>query len=122
VLLNGTTVLNATVTVTTTAPSGIASRPQPPAPPWMGVWILALLSAVGVWMMGGRRFAWYRACAPLVVVLGLTLWAACGGGGGGGGGGSPGTPAGTYTLTVTGTYISALTTLQHNLSLTLVVN
>ena len=124
VLLNGATVFNATVTVTTTAPTGATSGPPLPAPPWTWVWTLALLSGVGVWMMGARRFAWYRAWAPLVVVvLGLTLWAACGGGGGGGGGGgSPGTPAGTYTLTVTGTYTSALTTLQNKLNLTLVVN
>jgi hypothetical protein len=126
VLLNGTNVLNATVTVTTTAASGVVVRPQLPAPPWIWLWTLALLGAVGVWMMGVRRCAWRRAWAPLAVVtLGLMLWAACGGGGGGGGAGppvNPGTPAGTYPLTVTGTYTSGASTLQHNLNLTLIVN
>jgi hypothetical protein len=36
---------------------------------------------------------------PLLLVIGLLP--ACGGGGGGGGGGQPGTPPGSYTVTVT---------------------
>jgi hypothetical protein len=40
----------------------------------------------------------------------------------GGGGGNPGTPLGTYTLTLTGTSISGSTNLTHDLILTLTVN
>ncbi len=60
--------------------------------------------------------------AAVLILLGLQ---ACGGGGGGGGGSGPppnsGTPAGTYTLTVTGTY-SGSTSLQHSTTLTLHIN
>jgi hypothetical protein len=52
----------------------------------------------------------------LSVVLGIS---ACGGGNNGPRSG--GTPLGTYTLTVTGSYTSGSTTLTHNTKLTLVV-
>jgi len=52
----------------------------------------------------------------LTICIGLAL-AACGGGGGS----KPGTPTGTYSLTVTGTFNSGSTTLAHNTNLTLVV-
>ncbi len=55
-----------------------------------------------------------------VLFSGLIFLAACGGGsssGGGGGGGHPGTPAGTYTITVTG----ASGSLSHTATLSLVV-
>ncbi len=57
-----------------------------------------------------------------LAVSAVLLWAACGLGGG-----SnnvipvPGTPAGTYSLTVTGTIGSGSATLQRNFSLTLTV-
>ena len=50
-----------TVTVTTTAASGVGGRPQPPARPWRGLWIITLLTALGVGMMGVKRLAWRRA-------------------------------------------------------------
>jgi hypothetical protein len=93
--------------------------------------LLVLLMVVARTMiqLAARR---QRTCAlrlgmvsAAVMALLLTM-AACGGGGGeggGGGGGStnPGTPAGTYTLTVTGT-VSGSGTLQHSTTLTLTVN
>ena len=91
----------------------------------MWLWIWGLLGVVAAKLLGGRRLAWRRAWAPLAVaMLGLTLWTACGGGGGGssGGGGNPGTPAGTYNLTVTATCKSGTTTAQHAIILTLKVN
>lgn len=50
----------------------------------------------------------------------LALWASCGGGGsggGGGGGGNPGTPAGSFNVTITGTSGS----LVHPVNLSLTV-
>jgi hypothetical protein len=59
---------------------------------------------------GIRRFARTRPLAlylsAALLGLFLALLAACGGGSGGGGGGgptNPGTPAGTYTVTIAGT-------------------
>jgi len=52
----------------------------------------------------------------LVLVL---LWAACGGGGGEGT--NPGTPLGTYQLTVTGANSQGTSGLEHELHLTLTV-
>jgi hypothetical protein len=67
-----------------------------------------------------RRLTEASLLASLVLML---LWAACGGGGGGGGGGgNPGTPIGTYTLTVTGTVATGSGNLSHNLTFTLKVN
>ncbi len=112
-----------TVTVSTTARSAVLMRPKPPTGPWIWLWMLALLAAVGVRLMAGRRLAWNRAWAPLAVaMLSVALWAGCGGGGGGGTPTPRGTPAGTYSLTVTGTYTSGTTTVHRNITLTLKVN
>ena len=122
--LSGSGASPISVTVSTTAPSGVVMRPKPPAGPWVWLWIAGLLAAVATWMMAARRLAWQRAWVPLaVVLLCAALWTACGGGinaGGGGGGGSPGTPAGTYALTVTGNMGSLAP--EHQVALTLKVN
>jgi hypothetical protein len=52
--------------------------------------------------------------------LGVTM-SGCGGGSASGGSGNLGTPAGTYTLTVSGTFTSGSTTLTRNANLTLIV-
>jgi hypothetical protein len=94
------------LTISTTAASASFKDPFGP-PPLYGLWIgLMALSLIG--FAGIRRFARTRARALYVSAgllgLFLALLAACGGGGGGGGGPTnPGTPVGTYTITVAGT-------------------
>ena len=90
------------------------------------VWLLALLAVTVVAAAFRPPQANVRLkpnpAFPLAGALLLVLlWAACGGGGGGGGG-NPGTPLGTYTLTVTGTVTTGSDNLNHGLTLTLKVN
>jgi predicted small secreted protein len=85
------------------------------------LWIAGLLTALATWMMAARRPVWQRSWVPLAVVLvSATLLAACGGGMSGGGGGIPGTPSGTYTLTVIGNMGPSAP--EHQVLLTLKVN
>jgi hypothetical protein len=108
------------LTISTTAPSASFKGPFDP-PPLYGLWIgLMALSLTA--LAGIRRFARTRALALYVSAgllgLFLALLAACGGGGGGGGGPTnPGTPTGTYTITVAGTAGS----LQNSGTVTLIV-
>lgn len=96
------------LTISTTAPSASFREPIG-QPPFQGLWI-GLMALSLIVFAGLRRFARTRSMA-LYVSAGLlgfsfALVAGCGGGGGGGGGGgptNPGTPAGTYSITVTGT-------------------
>jgi hypothetical protein len=63
-----------------------------------------------------------RRAVFLMLATGLLLTLAVGACGGGGGGmHDPGTPVGTYTLTVTGTAGSGSSALSHNVTLTLKV-
>jgi len=127
VMLNGTaTTVN--VTVTTTAASSALRLPQAmdDGPGRMNTRILLVLLGMAVLagLLGWRREPGFR-WAPLFAA-GVVLWAAltitsCGGGSSGGGGGNPGTLAGTYTISVSGTFTSGSTTLTHSTGLTLVV-
>ncbi|HEV2175947.1 MAG TPA: FG-GAP-like repeat-containing protein [Terriglobia bacterium] len=117
---------SAAVTVTTTAPSLVSPLrwprvllPPPGAPsPLLSLVLLALmmlaaLAAAPKWRT--RRASLAFAAMMLMVVL----WASCGGGSSGTAG-NPGTPAGTYTVTVTGTFTGSAT-LTHTTKLTLIV-
>ncbi len=126
---------NVAVAVTTTAPAASAPRsrpvsPMPPLSPGMrGILMLALLLTAITWAFMRRRIAgagrWRATMLPLGAALLLFLaLAACGGGGGSVGGGptkNPGTPSGTYMLTVTATAGSGSSALNHTVMLTIIV-
>jgi uncharacterized repeat protein (TIGR03803 family) len=127
-----------TVNVTTTAPSELIPLvPSLPSggKPWpVLIGLLALAIAVEAALRrhaqqpsthGGINPPLGRLRQAMLVafLLGVATLAACGGGSSGSAPPSnPGTPAGTYTLTVTGTCTSGSAILTHNLTLTLTVN
>jgi len=110
ITLSGSSPVMVAVAVTTSAPSvaPLAQRTLPPQsrrPPGTPALWLSALALLGIGLMSGskrgRRLAW-TLLAPLALLL--LLSASCGGGGSSsGGGGNPGTPTGTYNLTVTAT-------------------
>lgn len=109
-----TTGQNVTVSVSTTSRSSAALLKG-----WPGTGG-AIAAFIGLVIVSAQK----RYRRPYLIATGMLVLAAlvsCGGGGGsggGGGGGSSGTPAGTYTIVVTGTANGA----SNNLSLTLTVN
>jgi FG-GAP-like repeat/Cep192 domain 4/HYDIN/CFA65/VesB-like, Ig-like domain len=122
--LSGSAASSVTVAVTTAA--GSASFPQlrgiPPngnlRAAWLSVVVFVLL--LGSFVAHGRKrpLPLARPLAFGCLLLVVLVLSSCGGGGNHSG---TGTPAGTYTLTVTGTFNSGSTTLTHNTILTLVV-
>lgn len=95
---NGTPV---TITVETTAP-GIAGMPSPKTFPGGVRWASSTLGLLAVALLGrGRRRL--QNVALSVIVLGLVGMTACGGSSSSSSKPTPGTPAGTYTATVSAT-------------------
>ena len=130
--LDGVNVVKTTVTVTTTArttptfagpfrrlvpPGG----PRPPALAWVASFLL--LSALSSLVALKRYRVGLRWAVLAAALLFAITWAACGSS-------APtaptvvteGTPAGVYSLTVTGTYTNPATTLTRNISIGLQVN
>ena len=104
---NGTANGSTTVTLSTTAASS-ASLDKQGIPSWTGAGggaVLALLVFLGI---PARRRSWRNLLGLVIVTVVLGALSACGGGSGvsggsGGGSSAPGTTAGNYTFTVTGT-------------------
>jgi len=95
----------ATLTISTTAATNSALKyPRRPGVPWYatGGSVLACLLLLGI-PANRRRGGSFLGLLLLLVALAGGMVSCGGGGGGGGGGGNPGTTAGTYTITVTGT-------------------
>ena len=94
---SGTSTLTVSTTAATTAALGPRSR---------GV-LYAMCLPVGLAFLGtglvSRKKKFWSLMLSCLVFSGLIFLAACGGSSSTGGGGHPGTPAGTYTVSVTGT-------------------
>ncbi|MGC1107912.1 MAG: choice-of-anchor D domain-containing protein [Candidatus Acidiferrales bacterium] len=117
VVVSGSQPAGFTVTVTTTAPNATASHgpffPRPMSGNLrivMGFWLLAV-ALLTLWKWKSHSQRPFR---PALLLVGVLLLASCGGGGGNP---SPtGTPAGTYTVTITGAISGVMRTV--NLSIT----
>lgn len=132
----GNSPVNVTVTITTTAPgfAGPHNRAAPPrapcAPSPNGQWVLLgalILIALCVARCNQPGLAQGRLKLKLraLGLLFLVALVACGGGGGVVPAGTlrePGTPVGTYPLTLTGTAGSGTAAVSHTVTLTLIVN
>jgi len=105
VSISGTTAGTATLTVTTKAATTTALA-KPPQSPWLPAGGLALAGLL-LLISPSQRRRWRTMLGVLVFLAALTSGLlACGGGStpsGGGGTTTPGTTAGAYTITVTGT-------------------
>jgi hypothetical protein len=126
VTLNGTAPAPVTVTVTTAGTSASLAHPYPltPASNKLALW-LAFSGLPGLVLLGSRsrkRHGRLFYGVALLCVLFMTMtWSACGGGSSSMGTGGSGTPAGTYNLTVVGTFSSGSANLVHSTKITLVV-
>jgi Subtilase family len=108
------------LTISTTAPSSVfpLGRPGSPNAPLIALWLGLLLALAGAAVLArksSRRLGFGIASCVLMVWLVAPI-VSCGGGGGGAAH-SPGTPAGTHSITVTGTSGS----LQHSATVNLTV-
>lgn len=106
--ITGAAAQTTTLTVSTTAPTSAVVHAAGTMSRWLPAGILSL-AALLLFGIPARRRNW-RGMVAIILLLGAlaTGAVACGGGGsggggGGGGGGTPGTTAGSYTVTVTGT-------------------
>lgn len=96
------------------------SGPQGPSlPGWLWIWVVGSLAALWrAWRSPARRRVGRTVAAALALLLTLA-WVSCGGGSSGVSNyHAPGTPAGTSTVTVTASYLNAI---SHSTNLTLIV-
>ena len=122
----GSSAASVVMSISTTATTSDSHRPVTPGSFFYLVWLPMAGIAIGWGAVGyrprkGRSATWVW----LALMLGLILiLMSCGGvsSGGGGGGGHPGTPPGTYKITVTGTSPGAPSDAGQTVQVTLIVN
>jgi len=125
-LLSGSVAGSIAVNVTTMASSLASPAPSAPQRYWplypiTVLLVLSLLIALLNPRTGRRSGLAYGLALFLFLCTGIMM-SGCGGGSSSGrGGGNQGTPAGTYTIAVSGTFASGSTSLTHNVNLKLVV-
>ncbi|MGA3334419.1 MAG: protease pro-enzyme activation domain-containing protein [Terracidiphilus sp.] len=121
---SGTPTGSGTATVFTTAAStsGLV-RPEPAGKGrgWLGAGSGAVLALLIFFGIPARRRSWRSMLGILVAMVALGALSSCGGGGGGGTTTIPGTSAGTYTFTVSGTGNDPASTVEST-TFTLTVN
>jgi hypothetical protein len=115
----GSTSVASTLTISTTAPSSVfpLNEPRIPSAPIFVLWFGVALAFAGMAIFSrnsGRKRSFVVASSALLICIVLPIFS-CGGGGGGGGIHNPGTPKGTYLVTVTG----SSNQLQHSATVTL---
>jgi hypothetical protein len=111
----GATSATSMLTITTTAPSLIPPLFEPRIPNWPVLWFGVILALAGVVFLArnsGRKRIFAAVSCALLGCLVLPILSC-----GGGGPRNPGTPAGTYTVTVSGTSNQ----LQHSATVALTV-
>jgi hypothetical protein len=112
----GTAVQTVTVTVATTAPVTTSALPAIGFPP-PGIplaWTALMLGSGWLFLRNRKRLP---GLAAPVIVLAFATWVGCGGGPSSSHHTTPGTPAGTYTATITATSGS----ISHSMPLTVIV-
>jgi hypothetical protein len=128
VVLQGSTPALVAVAVTTAGisaglahPAGFLPASSSPAL-WLAIYGLSGWVLLGSGGRSGKRLGrlLYGLAFLCLLLLGITF-SACGGGSGSMGNSGGATPAGSYNLTVTGTFTSGAATLTHATKLTLVV-
>jgi len=114
--ITGTSSQTVQVTVATTAPltTGTVSHVDFPAGAVPLTWTVMLVGSGWLLLLNRKRLP--SLAAPLIV-LALASWVGCGGGSSSSSHTAPGTPSGTYTATITATSGS----LNHSMTLTIVV-
>jgi len=112
VSLSGTAAQPVQVVVTTTAPSLVVPFSGQLRVPWYSIGVLALLAVFLSLIMRSQaemNRRWQNALLVFLIICLFGPLTSCGGGGSGGGllggsGGNPGTPSGSYTIVLTGSY------------------
>ena len=116
--------VTATLTVNTTPASAASNRTAGRSSGWLYAMFLPIGGLALLGSASSRRKRVFGFLLLGLLLAGLLVMPACGGGsssgGGGGGGGNAGTPANTYTITITGT--SGGTAVTGSPALTLAVN